>query len=150
MVWPVSEDNAAGMSEDQLREYVQRLRSSPAEQSLSTVLSELLEVARIKLGRRDARLFIDSCTVLFAHVRPYLSTEVAGQLERALDELRFAQVQAEHAPDRGEEPNDLAEAPPATAPSTTPSTTPSPSATRPAAGPAPPPASKLWIPGRDF
>jgi hypothetical protein len=123
------------MSEEQLREYVERLRSSPAEQVVAGVLSDLLELARIKLGRNDARLFIDMCATLHEQVRPYVSTEFAAQVERALGDLRLAQVQAERSPERTDEPNDLAQAP-------------QPAQPAPAGQPTPNPASKLWIPGR--
>jgi hypothetical protein len=140
MVACVSEDTTAGMSEDQLREYVARLRSAPAEQVVSGVLSELLEIARVKLGRRDARLFIDVCAALLEQVRSYVSAEIAGQVDRALGEFRLAQVQAERSPDRQDEPNDLAEAPAARS-----SSVPSAAQSATSAGSA---SSKLWIPGR--
>jgi hypothetical protein len=132
------------MSDDDVREYVRKLREAPAGQILGDVLLTLLNSAQVKLGRRDARLFIDSSALMLEKLRRYLPEELAKQAELALGELRFGQVQAESDTARSlqPEPNDLDHVPALREGDTTP--------------PAPPPAevqpkaSKLWVPGRDF
>lgn len=142
--------NSQQVDDQQAREFARQLRSAPANQVLAEVLSVLLNAARVKLGRKDARLFIDSCAVLLEHVRPYADATLTKQVDDALNQLRLGQVQAEKAvAARSEpEPNDLATAPapPASggqAASTTAGTA------QPSAPPRSP-TSKLWIPGRDF
>jgi hypothetical protein len=138
MTEPGSEagDERARSGED-AREYVQRLRSLPAEQVIADVMFSLLNAAQVKLGRRDARLLIDLCAVTLEHARAYLPGELTGPIDEALGQLRLGQVSAEGDPSQPGEPeeNDLDQVP---AP--------------PPAGPAPPPArpaaSKLWVPGR--
>ncbi|MGH3683159.1 MAG: hypothetical protein ACRDT2_23280, partial [Natronosporangium sp.] len=101
------------LSEDQAREYASQLRSAPAEQVVTEVLSSLLNLAQVKLGRRDARLLIDLSGLLVEHTRAYLPAGVTGQVDQVLSQLRLAQVQAESAATGGSgpEPNDLAEVP---------------------------------------
>ena len=131
-----AEDERAQPAED-VREYVQRLRSLPAEEIIADVLFSLLNAAQVKLGRRDARLLIDLSAVAHEHARPYLPDNLGKQIDEVLGQLRLGQVSAEsHASAAGEpEENDLDRqpAPPSAG-------TPQP----PAAGAA----SKLWIPGR--
>jgi hypothetical protein len=138
-----------GLSEEHARQYAEQLRSAPAEQVVTEVLSSLLNLAQVKLGRRDARLLIDLCAVLLGHSRRYLSSDLSTQVDQALSQLRLAQVQAEGAaagaPGGSPEPNDLAEVPAA------PTGGPAAAAPTPAPAPAPPaPTSRLWVPGRDF
>jgi hypothetical protein len=139
-------DPPPGSSEEQAREYARQLRSAPAEQVVTEVLTSLVNLAQVKLGRRDARLLIDLSAVLLGHARRYLPTELTSQLDRVLSELRLAQVRAEGAAAGGgrAEPNDLAEtpAPPEGAAG-------QPAAPPPTAPPQPPPASRLWVPGRN-
>lgn len=125
-----------------------QLRSAPAEQVVTEILSGLLNAAQVKLGRRDARLLIDLSAGVLEQARRYVSTELVTQVEHVLSQLRLGQVRAEEQAAAGEpaaEPNDLAETPappagttgdPATAPTGSP--------------PQPSPASRLWVPGRDF
>lgn len=131
-----AEDERARSAED-VREYVQRLRSLPVEQLIADVLFSLLNAAQVKLGRRDARLLIDLSAVAHEHARPYLSDELSKQIDQLLGQLRLGQVSAEgHASAPGEpEENDLNRAP---AP-------PSAGAAQPPAAPA---SGKLWVPGR--
>jgi hypothetical protein len=143
----------APASEEQAREYVAQLRSAPAEQIITELLSGLLNAAQIKLGRRDARLLIDLSAQLHDHARRYLPAELTRQVDQALHQLRLAQVQAEGgASQRKPEPNDLAElpAPPAGAPGRPAAAPPPPASPPPAPPPQPSPAAKLWLPGRDF
>ncbi len=124
-----------GLPDEQTLQMIQQLRAAPAEQLLAEVFSTLLSTAQIKLGRRDARLFIDLCAQTLDYTRPYLATELTRQIDDALNQLRLGQVSAEPEVAAGDpEPNDLTQTPtprPASAPS-----------------PAAPPASKLWVPGQ--
>lgn len=124
-----------------------QLRSAPAGQIVTELLSGLLNAAQIKLGRRDARLLIDLASLLLEHARPHLPADLVKQVEQALHQLRLAQVQAERAVAESPqaEPNDLAETPtpPSGAAAPQPSPTPPPQ-------PQPSPASRLFLPGRDF
>ncbi len=138
-----------GMSEEQMRQLMEQLRAAPAAQLLADVFSSLLSTAQVKLGRRDARLFIDLAAQALEYAGPHLPADLTGQVEGALNQLRMAQVTAEQqVAEQGEpEPNDLqhtpapsassAAAPPGTPPGTPPSSPPPPSA-----------ASKLWVPGQ--
>jgi hypothetical protein len=131
--------DTTGMSEQDARALVEQLRSTPADQIVADVLSMVLDAARVKLGRRDARLFIDLCTVMVQYAGPYLSGELGKQVESALGQLRLGQVSAERrVATKGElEPNDLGRIP-----------TPPPAggqADRPSG--ASPASSKLWVPG---
>jgi hypothetical protein len=141
------------LSEEQARQYAEQLRSVPAEQVVTEVLSSLLNLAQVKLGRRDARLLIDLCAVLLGHARRHLPSDLSTQVDQALSQLRLAQVQAEGTAS-GPEPNDLAEIPATptgtggTAPVAPAGPAPPPAPGQPA--PQPPPAARLWVPGRDF
>ena len=134
----------AATSEHDVHEFVQRLRTAPAEEIMTELFSTLLSTAQAKLGRRDARLFIDLCAQTLEYAAPHLPDEVSKQVQSALGHLRLAQVSAENeVAKKGEpEPNDLGRTP---AP-------PPPQANRVAGAdstqqPAAPP-SKLWVPGR--
>lgn len=98
---------------DPAAELLERLRSAPAVEVLTELLSTMLSTAQIKLGRRDARLFIDLCSQTVQYARPYLPEELTSQVERALGQLRLAQVQAEsEVAKQGEpEPHDLEQTP---------------------------------------
>lgn len=137
-------EDAAHISEDDARTFVEQLRSTPAEQVLAEVFSTLLTAAQVKLGRRDARLFIDVCSVMFEHAGSHVSDELGEQLQNALGQLRLGQVTAENelASRGGEpEPNDLSRT--ATPPA------PGVRADAPTVGrSAQSPSSKLWVPGR--
>jgi len=131
----------AGRSEKDARELVERLRSAPAEEIITDLFSTLLSTAQVKLGRRDARLFIDLCALMLDYAGRYLSDELGKQVETALGQLQLGQVSAENeVAKKGEpEPNDLSRIP-------TPPTTggrAEASSVNPAS-----PSSKLWVPGR--
>ncbi len=100
-------------SAEDAREYVRRMRSLPVDQVIRDVLFSLLDVAQVKLGRRDARLLIDVSTVAHEHARPYLPGELSRQIDQLLGQLRLGQVSAEgHASQQGEpEENDLGRLP---------------------------------------
>jgi len=135
-------ERAAGVSEEDVHKIVEQLRSAPAEQLIADLLSTLLNAAEIKLGRRDARLFIDLCSVMMDHAGRYVSEELGKQVENALGQLRLGQVSAENrlAKDGEPEPNDLSRIP-------TPPTAGGPGVA-PAGGESTSPSSKLWVPGR--
>jgi hypothetical protein len=135
------QQDRADHSEEDARELVERLRSAPAEEIVTDLFSTLLSAAQVKLGRRDARLFIDLCALMSEHAGRYLSDELVKQVETALGQLRLSQVRAEQEMgQKGQsEPNDLSRMP-------TPPTT----GARPDAGfdnPSPSASSKLWVPG---
>lgn len=134
------------VTEEQVREYLSRLREVPAEHLVAELLSSLLNTAQAKLGRRDARLLIDLSGLMMDHVRPYVSTGLTTQVDQALTQLRLEQVRAEEsAAGEGQEPNDLAEVPPP--PSDRAGGQPS---GPPPAAPQPPPTSRLWVPGQSL
>jgi hypothetical protein len=128
-----------GMTEEQMRELMERLRAAPAAELLADVFSSLLSTAQVKLGRRDARLFIDLAAQAVAYAGPHLPADLTQQVEAALGQLRMAQVTAEgEVAEQGEpEPNDLDHIP--SAPQTGAPETPS---------PGPSAASRLWVPGQ--
>src|SRR6516165_7675909 len=87
-----AEQGQARSAED-VRAYVQKMRSLPVEQLVGDVLFSLLNAAQVKLGRRDARLLIDVSTVVLEHAalsagrthhagRPGTGTAAAGPGER--------------------------------------------------------------------
>jgi len=102
-----------GLSAEDVREQVQRLRALPVEQVIADAVFSLLNAAQIKLGRRDARLLIDVSAVVHEHARRYLPDELTRQIDQALGQLRLGQVSAEGHPARPEQPeeNDLGQVP---------------------------------------
>ena len=131
----------ADTSESDARELVERLRSAPAEEIITELFSTLLSTAQVKLGRRDARLFIDLCAQALEYSGRYLSEELGKQVETALGQLRLAQVSAENEGAKGEpEPNDLSQIP---KPPTVGNRVEADSGPQSAS-----PSSKLWVPGR--
>ncbi len=131
----------AGPSEQDAQALVERLRVAPAEEILTEVLSTLLSTAQVKLGRRDARLFIDLSAAVLDHAKGFVSDDVRGQVDAALGRLRMGQVAAERevAAAGGPEPNDLpSNPPPRTAEGHARSGSSLPSGS----------ASGLWVPGR--
>lgn len=131
------QQDAAGMSEEDVRALMDQMRSAPAEQIVSDVFSLVLNAASIKLGRRDARLFIDLASAMVECARPHISEELGKHVDDTLGRLRLEQVTAEQREAQGEpEPNDIERIPkpPAAAGSTEEISSPS--------------TSKLWVPGR--
>jgi hypothetical protein len=102
------------------REYARRLRSLPVDQVVGDVLFSLLNVADVKLGRRDARLLIDVTAVAHEHARPYLPGELTARIDQVLAQLRLGQVSAENHASRQGEPEendrDRTPAPPSAGP----------------------------------
>jgi hypothetical protein len=97
------------LSEQDVRDYVRRLRSLPVDQVIADVVFTMLSAAQAKLGRNDARLLIDVSTVAHQHARSYLPDALTRQIDEVLGQLRLSQVGAEgHASPAGEpEENDL-------------------------------------------
>lgn len=131
----------AEQSEPDAQALLERLRVAPAEEILTEVLSTLLSTAQVKLGRRDARLFIDLSAVVLQHAKGVVSDDLGSQVDAALGQLRMGQVAAERdlAVGASPEPGDL------------PRTPSPPSAEGPAQpGSEQPPGSTsgLWVPGR--
>jgi hypothetical protein len=91
------------------QEYIEKLRTTPVDRVVADTVFTLLGTAQVKLGRRDARLLIDLCTVMLDHVREYLPDELTNEVDRQLGGLRLGQVSAENAAAReaGAEANDL-------------------------------------------
>jgi hypothetical protein len=137
-----------GPSEEEVRAYLAQMRGAPAEQVIAEVLQGLINAAQVKLGRRDARLLLDTTAVVMDHARSFVDPELGAQVDQALTQLRLAQVEAEKevAAAGQPEPNDLPAPPPP------------PGSDQPSPGSEPPPASapprgespinKLWLPGR--
>jgi hypothetical protein len=96
-------------SAEEARKRALQVRALPVEQLVADIVFSLLNAAQIKLGRRDARLLIDLGTVVHEHARPYLSCELATQIDQLLGQLRLGQVSAEGHPSPPGEPehNDL-------------------------------------------
>jgi hypothetical protein len=140
-------------SEEEVRAYIAQLRGAGVDQILAEVLSSLLNAAQVKLGRRDARVLLDTTAAMVEQTRAVLPAELTSQVDDVLSQLRMAQVQAEpevaQAAAQGQvEPNDLpagggADAP-AEAADEAPGTPAAPS--QPAAGQDA--ASRLWVPGQ--
>ncbi len=131
-----------GPSPQEAQALVEQLRLAPAEELLAEVLSTLLSTAQVKLGRRDARLFIDLCAVVLDHAKGSVSDDLRGQVESALGQLRMGQVAAERelAATAEPEPNDLPPTQPETPAAEGPSQAGSADSARSPSG--------LWIPGR--
>jgi hypothetical protein len=98
-----------GQVREDPRRLIEQLRSTPAERIVEEVFSTLLAAAEVKLGRRDARLFIDLCAAVHEYAGGYVPDQVSKQVESTLGQLRFAQVSAENemAKKGDAEPNDL-------------------------------------------
>lgn len=108
-----SQEAASRTPDDDAREFVEQVRSAPAEKIIADVFSTLLTAAEVKLGRRDARLFIDLCAAMLHYAERYVSEDLDKQVERVLGQLRLAQVSAEgrRAEKVESEPNDLSRTP---------------------------------------
>lgn len=138
---PQSEPGPDSMSEEQARTLMKQLRDAPAAEILVDIFSSLLSTAQVKVGRRDARLFIDLTTQALEYAGPHLPEDVNTQVERALGQLRLAQVSGEQQVSQQEdpEPNDLDRIPSPPHMSTTDSAD---------SSSDPSPASQLWVPGQ--
>src|SRR5215207_6495087 len=86
------QDRSGNSSANNASEFVERLRSAPAEEIVAEAFFMLLNAAQIKLGRRDARLLIDLSAVSLEHAGNHLSDKLAKQVEQSLGQLRLGQV----------------------------------------------------------
>ena len=134
-------------SQEEVRAYLEQLRSAPVEQVVAEVASALLNAAQVKLGRRDGRLLIDIVAAITERGREALPAEIIDQLDQALTQLRLSQVEAERevaeAASQGQqEPSDIAEdgAEQPEAPPSQPQGTRTPPS-------SPSGGSRLWVPG---
>lgn len=134
--------NQGGMSEEDTQALIKQLRGAPAAEILVDIFSSLLSTAQVKIGRRDARLFIDLAAQALEYAKPHLPDDVTAQIEGALGQLRMAQVTEEQevAQQEEPEPNDLDRIPSPPSSTTTGDSTGTP--------PDPSPASRLWVPGQ--
>jgi len=97
-------------SEEEVRAYMEQLRSSPVDQVLAEICSALLSAAQVKLGRPDGRLLIDVVGGVADQMRGRDLEELTTQVDQALTQLRLAQVEAERQQEAGDT---TAQAPPA-------------------------------------
>ncbi|MEX0952264.1 MAG: hypothetical protein WDZ26_00370 [Nitriliruptoraceae bacterium] len=130
-------------SEEEVRAYMEQLRSSPVDQVLAEICSALLSAAQVKLGRPDGRLLIDVVGGVADQMRGGDLEELTTQVDQALSQLRLAQVEAE----RQQEAGGSAEAASTEAPG-------GPAPQAPPSAPSPPSDSsdpsggrRLWTPG---
>jgi hypothetical protein len=143
-------------SEEEVRAYIAQLRGAGVDQILAEVLSSLLNAAQVKLGRRDARVLLDTTAAMVDQTRAVLPAELTNQVDDVLSQLRVAQVQAESevaqaAAQGQQEPNDLPASGQAAdtgdaSDDSSDEGTPPPSPSQPAAGQQA--ASRLWVPGQ--
>jgi hypothetical protein len=141
-------------SEEEVRAYIAQLRGAGVDQILAEVLSSLLNAAQVKLGRRDARVLLDTTAAMVDQTRAVLPAELTTQVDDVLAQLRMAQVQAEpevaEAAAQGQvEPNDLPAgggASDASGDAADEDAAAAPSPSQPAAGQDA--ASRLWVPGQ--
>lgn len=83
------------LSEDEMREYLAQLRQGDVTEILAQAFSMLASAAEVKLGRRDARLLIDTVAAIADAVEPHLDERLTDQMRQAVSQLREAQVDAE-------------------------------------------------------
>lgn len=142
---------ADGPSEEEVRQYLDQMRSAPVEQVLAEVLQGLLNAAQVKLGRKDARLLLDTAGTITDDAREHLSEQLAQQIDQALSQLRMAQVEAEkEASAQGAvETNDLGATPDAGGvDAAAPESSDTAAQQEPQPGSPGSQTSKLWIPGQ--
>ncbi len=124
-------------SEEEIRAYLDQLRSAPVDQVIAEVCSALINAAQVKMGRPDARVLLDVVGAVAEQVRGRVDDGLVSQLDDALTQLRLAQVDAEkQAAGTGESADESAVAADADSPE------------QPEA-PEPPPSTgkRLWTPG---
>jgi len=145
-----AEGTGEGPTEEEIREYVDKLRGAPAQQILAEMLYTALNAAQVKLGRNDARLFIDLTALMHQRLRDYVPADIVAPVEQAIGQLRMAQVQAEREVAAAGEPeaNDL-DRPPTGIVSGDADAPPPPSEPPPPPSEPPSGGSKLWVPGQD-
>jgi hypothetical protein len=141
-------------SEEEIRAYLQQVREADPAAIVVQSFQMLGEGAQVKLGRRDARVLIDSMAGITEAVADSLPEELVGQMREGVRQLQSAQVEAEGAAD-GDAGGDTGGAATrsAGAPTEQPTTT-RPQGSAPMTGeprtsePQPKKSDRLWIPGR--
>lgn len=86
---------ASAISADEAKKYVEELRTAPADQIVTDLVLSAINSAQVKLGRDDARVFIDLSAAMLDNVRGRIPDDIAMQVDQAVSQLRIAQVQAE-------------------------------------------------------
>ena len=126
---------------EEIQAYLAELREADVGDIVLQAFTVLGSGAEVKLGRRDARVLIDSMAALLQAAGQTLG-DSRDKLEQAIGQLKMAQVQAERqlageaaAREAGPDGGDGGPPPPAQQP---PSQQPQQKAT-----------DRLWIPGRD-
>lgn len=92
---PPADGDGREPTEEEVREYLERLRGAPVDQVIAEVATALLSAAQVKLGRNDGRLLIDLLGAMVETIRGRAANELSTQLDDALHQLRLAQVDAE-------------------------------------------------------
>ncbi|HUH07445.1 MAG TPA: hypothetical protein VML96_06520 [Egibacteraceae bacterium] len=140
-------DPAGGQpSEEELRAYMEQLRSVDPAEIVAQAFSMLASAAQVKLGQPDARVLIDSLAGIVDATQGKVEARLSEGMRAAVGQLQTAQVQAEgeHGLSARPEPGAAEAGQPAAgdAPPAGPRTSePPPSAQR--------ATDRLWIPGRD-
>lgn len=83
------------LSEEELRQYLGELRNAPAAEIVAQVVTMLANAAQVKLGRRDARVLIDTIDAVRQASATTLPEEFGQQIDDLLAQLRVAQVEGE-------------------------------------------------------
>ncbi|MDQ3973798.1 MAG: hypothetical protein M3276_05600 [Actinomycetota bacterium] len=134
------------LSEDELRAYLNQLRSAEPGEFVAQAYNVLATVAQAKLGQPDARLLIDAMSGLAEATADRLPAELGRQMREGIAQLKLVQVQAER---------DVAPATDDTArerPSAAAGAREKPAGSESTEEPTQPGArmtDRLWIPGRD-
>lgn len=138
--------------QEQMREYVEQLRSADPSEIVAQAFTMLGTGAEVKLGQPDARVLIDALAGMVGAIEERVPDELASGMRNGLTQLQQAQVQAES--------QASAQQPGAGEPQAAPSAGRGDSAeqaqpggqARPGGQPQPEESSmtdRLWVPGRD-
>jgi murein L,D-transpeptidase YcbB/YkuD len=82
-------------SEEEVRAYLAQLRQANVGEIIAQAFSMLASGAEVKLGRRDARLLIDTTAAVVGAAKDALDERIVEQMNNAVNQLRLAQVDAE-------------------------------------------------------
>jgi hypothetical protein len=85
-------------SEEEAHNYVEQLREAPADQVLTEILLGVVNAAQVKLGRPDARVFIDLTATMIDTARAHVDQQLATTIDQTVAQMRIAQVEAEGKP----------------------------------------------------
>lgn len=81
-------------TQEELRAYMEQLRSAPVEEVVAQAFSMLAAAAEAKLGETDARVLIDGIAGLTQGVGSRLG-QLGAQMSQGVSQLQMAQVQLE-------------------------------------------------------